>query len=119
MKLAPLRIHPRFEIPLSPPITSDEVRWWRGVRTPFALRHVLQFGAPMFFIGLASSYLRYGYLRRGLMGMFILVALTGVGGWVMWLTQEKALRDQEVRWKRIRDDLLADPHEAVDARPSE
>ena len=109
MKIGPMRVPIGNPDPLSPPVTTEEVGWWKEIRGPIVLRYFLQVGVPMTIVLIASNLLAHRHSERGLA---FTVLLMGLGGILTTLVHfkltEKALREQEVRWKRLRDDLTAD-----------
>src|SRR5207237_181829 len=99
---------------LSPPVTPDEERWWAQIRKPLRARLILRWGLPQFlvYVGAATYQHPEKFLHVSTLwfvpAMGLLAGFTSLG---MWASSEKRQRDQEVRWKRIRETLLDDSSE--------
>jgi hypothetical protein len=109
MKLARWMPPPKDAPALSPPITTDEERWWMQKRKSLRAYVVLRWGVPQFLVfTMAAVYQHPEKLLDASMlwlvpAMGLMAVLSSLG---MWKSSEKAQRDQEVRWKRIRESLL-------------
>jgi hypothetical protein len=111
MKLAPWSPAPKNAPRLSPPVNADEERWWLQKRKALRLRVMVQFGVPQF----AAYVLGFGlkdparlFQPKSLILVPIFGLLAWAGSWVMWGGMEAHQRAQEVRWRRIRERLLAE-----------
>lgn len=92
--------------PLSPPITEEEERWWLQVRKRFYRQVALQFGVPYFLVfGVTAALTKPGKLF--LAPLFAVMAFGA--SWLQARMMEENQRQQEVRWKRIRESLVAEP----------
>ncbi|HET7768812.1 MAG TPA: hypothetical protein VFN74_08535 [Chloroflexota bacterium] len=97
--------------PLSPPPSQTELRWWRARRGALFRRTFLRFGLPMGLIPILTTLVaRPERLLTPSMffvtGLAIAVALGGT--WMHAKLVEKDYREQEIRWKRIREALVGD-----------
>jgi hypothetical protein len=90
---------------LSPGITPEEERWWSVERKKHFRRHLLGMGLPMFLVftvGMAISK------PEKLLVAPVFAAIAVGAAWMQARLAERHKRDQEVKWKRIRDSLLAE-----------
>jgi hypothetical protein len=91
--------------PLAPPATTAELRWWEYTRVPIRNRMFLRTALPFLAVWLVTNWLKYSKFSIGL--MIFLALMAAAAGWLQWAVTESKLRDQSIRWKRIRDDLNA------------
>jgi hypothetical protein len=95
-------------IPLEPPATPTELKWWLAQRDAYKRRVFLRMGVPMFVVGMLTMLLtkpeRF-FTLAGLGTACFMLFLAVIGTYFHMRTQEKDERDKAIRWKRIRDDL--------------
>jgi membrane protein DedA with SNARE-associated domain len=72
---------------------------------------MVQFGVPQFLAYFLGAWLKdpAKMLRPSALIIVPILGLVAWGGsWMMWRQIEERQRDQEIRWKRIRESLLAE-----------
>ena len=92
------------QVKLSPAITPEEERWWSVERKKHFRAHVLRMGLPMFLVFTLGAAITKPE-KLVLMPVFAAIALGTT--WLVSRTAQTAKRDQEVRWKRIREPVAA------------
>ena len=95
-------------LPLEPPATPVEVKWWIEQRGAFRRKVFLRMGVPLFSVGILTMLLTKPEKFLTLSGLgtacvLLIIAVVGALGHAQ--TQEKYEREQAIRWKRIREDL--------------
>jgi hypothetical protein len=104
---------------LEPPPTPEELRWWNSVRPRYRNRSMLRTGGPFFlvWIGVALISNPAKLFTPTALWFIPAMSLLSVGAaWLQYRTTEKHQRDQELRWKRIRESIAATSAES-DAPP--
>ena len=104
----PTRITADGEQPvLEPPATPDEERWWAMARRRFYRTMLLRMALPFFLVFTVSTALaRPEKLLRNLPFLALMAVAAGL---LTGKMAERAQRLQEIRHKRIRESILADP----------
>ena len=95
-------------VPLEPPPTPTELKWWLAQRDAFKRRIFLRLGAPMVVVGILTMLLTKPerlFTLQGLLAASGLLLIAAVSTMAQVQMQEKSERDKAVRWKRVRDDL--------------
>jgi len=98
--------------PLSPLITPEEERWWAKERKKFYKKSMLRVGLPLFLMGVIGAAIAKPE-RMLFFVPFYAIFMFGMA-WTQTRFHESRQRQQEVRWKRIRESLLA---ESIDENP--
>lgn len=97
--------------PLSPPPAEDELRWWRTRRGALLRQTFLRFGLPAGLVPIVTTIVARPERLLGPDAFFIVgggVLLAVAGTWLHARLLERDFRDQEIRWKRIREALVGD-----------
>jgi len=97
---------------LTPPITRDEERWWAKEKIKLYKSVLLGFGLPSFVVFTIAAAIVRPEQMLWLVPRFI--GLTAASALILGRMTENRMRKIEVRWKRIRESLLA---ESVDDQP--
>lgn len=95
--------------PLSPPPSPGEMHWWREQRRGLYRRTFLRFGLPMGLIPILTTLVARPERLLTASAFFLLggaLAIAVGGTWLHARLMEKDYRDQEIRWKRIREALV-------------
>jgi hypothetical protein len=112
MKLVPWSAPPKHAPPLSPPMTAPESVWWNEARKPLRRRVMIQWGVSQF-LAYVTGYAFQNPAKFFEPHSLLLVPLLGLvafgGSFMFWRSIEDRQRQQEIRWKRIRESLLEEP----------
>ena len=108
----------RKDNPLRPVATWQELAWWRGRRWALYRGIVLRWGIPVGLVPIVSVLLTRPerFLTAAAFGIVGGSLLISLGGSLLhlWLTGDR-VRDQAIRWKRIREALGDSARRAEDA----
>jgi hypothetical protein len=111
MRLWRTRLNDGFQpdiVPLEPPPTPTELKWWLAQRAAFKRTIFLRMGVPVLGVGILTMLLTKPERFFSLQGLATaggLLILAAVSSHAQVQMQEKYEREKTIRWKRIRDDL--------------
>ena len=108
MKYFHLRRRDDEQMPLDPPITDAEKQWWLDQRPAFRWHITLRFGGPLFAVSMLTAAISKPEKLLTVTALWFvpsIILLAVGGGWLHAMMQDEHQRAQEVRWKRIRDEL--------------
>ena len=95
-------------IPLDPPASPTELKWWLAQRDAYKRRIFLRMGVPVFAVGMLTMAITKPEKLLTLSGLgtaCVMVFLAALSTHFHMRTQEKDEREKAIRWKRIQDDL--------------
>ncbi|HYC53049.1 MAG TPA: hypothetical protein VEB19_18215 [Gemmatimonadaceae bacterium] len=110
------------QVPLDPPATPTELKWWAAQRDAYKRKIFLRMGFPMFGVGVLTMLLAKPEKFFSLSGLgtgFMMLLIAGFSSFVHGRSQEKNAREEAIRWKRIRQDLRLTTDRTGDMTPGQ